>query len=118
VSSDHRSEREARRELLRDSLRDLAAGRSDPDRAADDVLRAIDSYIDHHTVAPAQPREPPVIDHEAREAREVRWATWVVVGGAAVASVLVAALVGSGGLPTALAVLAVWIGAIIALTQT
>ena len=118
MSTNPRSEREAQREVLRDALLSLNSGSTRPDTAVDDVLRAIDVYIDRNTPDPSTSREPPVADFDRHERNEVRWAMWVVIGGAVAATIAVAFLVSGGGWPTGLAVLAVWVAALFALTQT
>ncbi len=119
VSTNPRSEREAQREVLRDALLSLTSGSKQTDSAVDDVLRAIDVYIDRNASEPTSSREPPVANFDDRNERnEIRWATWLVVGGAVVATIAVAFLISGGGWPTGLAVLAVWIAALFALTQT
>ena len=75
-------------------------------------------YIDGNAPQPPAPRESPVADFDRKEQSEVRWALWVVIGGAVLATIAIAFLVSGGGWPTGLAVLAVWIAALVALTQT
>lgn len=112
-----RSDREARRALLQDALRDLA-GADDPDRAAHEVMRALDVYVEEETAARAvAPREPPVTDYDRREPSEIRWATWLVLGGAVVATGVVAVAL-AGGWPAALAVVAIWVFALVVVTST
>jgi hypothetical protein len=112
-----RSEQEALRALLHEALRDLPTA-PDPARAADEVMRALDSYVDSTVAARSlAPREAPVTDYERRETSEVRWATWLVVGAALVGTGVVAVVM-SGGWPAALAVIAIWAVALIALTTT
>jgi hypothetical protein len=118
VSTNPRSEREAQREVLRDALLSLNSGSKQTDHAVDDVLRAIDMYIDGNVAPSTAPRESPVADFDRKEQSEVRWALWVVIGGAILATIAIAFLVSGGGWPTGLAVLAVWIAALFALTQT
>lgn len=112
-----RSEQEAQRALLHEALRDLPSA-PDPERAADEVMRALDSYVDGAVAARSlAPRETPVTDFDRRGAAEVRWATWIVVGGALIGTAAVAVVM-SGGWPAALAVIAIWAVALIALTST
>ena len=69
-----RADREAQRALLEDALSHLA-GASDPDRAAGEVMRALDTYIESSGGTALAPRESPVTDFARQEQREVRWAT-------------------------------------------
>lgn len=112
-----RSEREAYRALLEDALADLA-GTADPDRAARDVMRALDSYMEATGAGTAlAPREPPVADFAERERDQLNWAKWLVVGGAVLATITVA-IAFSGGWPVAAAVIGIWALAIFALLNT
>jgi alkylhydroperoxidase family enzyme len=109
-----RAEREAHRAVLEDALAALAAG-DDPARAASEVMRALDSYMEATGGGTAlAPREAPVTDFDRRERAEVRWAMWLVIGGAVVATGVVAAAF-SVGWPAALAVVAIWVVALLAL---
>jgi hypothetical protein len=112
-----RADREAHRALLEDALAELAAG-ADPEQAAREVMRALDSYMEATGGGTAlAPREPPVTDFERRESTEVRWVTWFIVGGAAVGTAVVAIAL-SGGWPAALAIIAIWTLALVALMST
>lgn len=112
-----RADREAQRALLEEALVELA-GAPDPERAAGEVMRALDSYIEATGGGTAlTPREAPVTDFERREANEIRWVTWIVVGGAVLATAVVA-IVLSGGWPAALAIVAIWTLAVVALMST
>ncbi len=115
MTSSPRSEREALRALLKDGLLELRQA-PDPERAADDILRTLDAYIDHHPTA-VEPSERPVTDYEARQGREARTITWVIVGSVVIATGVVAVALG-GGWPSAITVLAIWVGGLIALTST
>lgn len=121
VSDQHhplsRAEREAHRALLEEALSELA-GASDPDRAAREVMRALDSYMEATGAgtAPA-PREAPVADFRAREQSELNWVRWLVVGGAVVATITVA-IAFSGGWPVAIAVVGIWALALLAMLST
>ena len=111
------AEREARRALLQDALTDLATS-DDPDRAAEDVLRALDGYIEG--AAPrVGSREPPVADfrNDRRNLDEAKVVTWLVVGGAVIATGIVAVAL-SGGWPAGIAVIAIWVAVLIALVST
>ena len=112
-----RADREAQRALLEEALSQLA-GTPDPDHAAAEVMRALDSYIESTGGGTAlTPREPPVTDFARREEREIRWATWIVVGGAALGTAVVAVAL-SGGWPAAIAIVAIWALALAALVST
>lgn len=112
-----RSEQEARRALLHEALRDLPAA-PDPARAADEVMRALDSYVDSAVAARSlAPREAPVTDFERRQTAQVPWVAWAVLGAAFVATGVVAVVM-SGGWPAAIAVIAIWAVALIILTST
>lgn len=112
-----RADREAQRALLEEALAGLARG-SDPDRAADEVMRALDSYIESTGGGTAlSPREAPVTDFARQEEREVRWATWIVLGGAALGTAIVAVAL-SGGWPAAIAIIAIWVLALAALVSS
>lgn len=99
--------------LPHEALTDLATS-DDPDRAASDVLRALDGYLD--ALVPT-PRERPATDPDGREQREARTLTWVVVGGAVVATGIVAVAL-SGGWPAGLAIAAIWGLALAVLVST
>lgn len=112
-----RADREAHRALLEDALAELAGAR-DQEQAARDVMRALDAYMEATGGGTAlSPREPPVTDFERREKTDVRWATWIVVGGAVLATAVVAVVL-SGGWPAALAIIAIWVLALVALMST
>jgi len=98
-------DREARRALLHDALGDLV-GSSDPQDAATDVMRALDSYMDARPDAQLpEPREPPVTDFDHRAKVEVRWITWVIVGGAILGTLVAGVLL--AGWPAALAIVGI-----------
>lgn len=112
-----RAEREAHRALLEDALAELA-GAPDRERAASEVMRALDSYMEATGGGTAlSPREPPVTDFDRADSTEFRWVTWLVVGGAVLATAVVA-IVLSGGWPAALAIIAIWTLALVALMST
>jgi hypothetical protein len=57
-----RAEREAHRAVLQEAIADLVES-PDPHRAAQDVMRALDSYLEASGGGTAlSPREPPVTD--------------------------------------------------------
>ena len=112
-----RAEREAHRAVLEEALAELADA-PDPHRAAADVMRALDSYMEASGGGTAlAPREPPVTDYNRREKVEIRWAFWIVLGGAVAATAVVAVLL-SGGWPAGLAIVAIWVIALFALLST
>lgn len=110
------ADREAQRALLEEALAELARA-EDREGAARDVMRALDSYIEATTPTSLAPREPPVTDFARREDRETRWVTWLVVGGALLGTGVVAVVL-SGGWPAALAVIAIWTLAVVALMSS
>ncbi len=103
-----RAEREARRALLQDALTKLGES-DDADRAAFDVMRALDAYIDS-TVAPAATpsREVPVMDGDPKSDRTARIIAGSMVGAAVVATIIVTVSM-SGGWAAGVAVAAIWI---------
>lgn len=113
------ADREAQRALLEDAIAELAASPAAPDarRAAADVMRALDSYIESSTRHAVVSREAPVTDYAAREEREIKWAMWLVLGGAALATAVVG-IVFSGGWPVAIAIVAIWVVALATLAST
>jgi hypothetical protein len=112
-----RAEREAHRALLEEALAELAAA-PDPERAAGEVMRALDSYMEATGSGSAlSPREAPVTDFARAEKNEIRWATWLVIGGAVIGTIVVAIAL-SGGWPAAIAVIAIWVIALAALLST
>jgi hypothetical protein len=111
-----RADREAQRSLIVEALGDLPSA-TDPHRAAAEVMRAIDAYIDSAPTRTAPVHEGSVTDYERREMREARSITWIVVGCAALASIIVSALL-SGGLFAALAVAGIWALALFALMSS
>ena len=112
-----RAEREAHRAVLEEALAELADA-PDSHRAAADVMRALDSYMEASGGGTAlAPREPPVTDYDRREKVEIRWGFWIVLGGAVAATAVVAVLL-SGGWPAGLAIVAIWVIALFALLST
>lgn len=112
-----RADREARRALLEEALSELPAA-PDPERAAAEVMRALDSYIESTGGGTAlAPREAPVTDFARQEARETRWAMWIVVGGAALGTAVVAVAL-SGGWPALIAIIVIWVVALAALVSS
>ena len=112
-----RAEREAHRALLEEAIGELVNS-PDPDRAAHEVMRALDSYMEATGGGTAlEPREAPVTDYAMREKDQLNWAKWLVVGGAVVATITVAVAF-SGGWPVALAVIGIWVLALFALLST
>jgi len=112
-----RADREAHRAVLEEALAELSSA-EDPERAAGEVMRALDSYMEATGGGTAlAPREPPVTDFDRQEKTEIRWAMWVVLGGAILATAIVAVLL-SGGWPAGLAIVAIWVLALFALLST
>lgn len=103
-----RAEREARRALLQEALVKLSET-ADADRAAFDVMRALDAYIESAQPPAASPsREVPVMQGERQSDRTARIIAASMIGAAVVATVVVAVAM-SGGWPAGIAVAAIWI---------
>jgi hypothetical protein len=113
-----RAEREAHRAMLEEALARLSTA-DDPERSASDVMRALDAYLEATGSGTAlSPREPPVTDYaERREHDELRWVKWFVIGGAALATAVVAVTL-SGGWPAGLVIIGIWVLALFALLST
>jgi hypothetical protein len=115
------AEREARRELLREALERLPRA-SDPHAGAQEVLRALDAYLDLHRASVTTSREPPVADFSrsstspAGPRRAFPPALWFVLGTAVVATVVVA-FVAPSGWPIGVAVAAIWVAALFVLAS-
>lgn len=113
------ADREARRAVLEDALADLAEG-TDPRRAAADVMRALDLYVEDRAASLTGPREPPVTDFgrpRPPSDRDHRIGLWIVLGGAVLCTVLVAILL-SGGWTTGVAIAAIWVVALFVLLSS
>lgn len=155
-SDNAHSERELRRSVLGDAMATLGSA-SDKRRAADEVLRALDHYLEVDTIAAgteadrarqelagalgtdggptrgagmagaltrylrAAPRrgksvrEPLVTNFEHPPGSDVRWARWIVLALAAIASTTVAFTFSEGFVAGGL-VLAIWVMALLALS--
>ena len=101
--------------MLQDALTRLGET-DDADRAAFDVVRALDAYLDASGPVAAPPsRETPVTDFERRELTEVRWATLLILGCALTATIVVAVAL-SGGWPAGIAIAGSWAAAVLILT--
>ena len=114
-----RADREAYRSVLEDALADLPAA-PDRERAAAEVMRALDSYMEATGGGTAlSPREAPVTNYERdrREVDNVKWPLWIVLGGAVLATIVVAVAL-SGGWPAAIAVVGIWVLALAILVST
>ena len=115
------AERAARRELLKDALEQLAAGEN-PHAGAQEVLRALDAYLETQSPSVISPREPPVTDFSrsatppAGPRRAFTPALWFVLGTAVVATIVVA-FVAPGGWPVGVAVAAIWLAALFVLAS-
>ena len=114
------AEREARRELLREALERLAEG-THPHADAQEVLRALDAYLDMHRAVVSTSREPPVTDFSRSSVspaprRAFSPALWFVLGTAVVATVVVAFLA-PGGWPIGVAVAGIWLAALFVLAS-
>jgi hypothetical protein len=106
-------EQEARRALLHQALVRMD-GAPDKDRAADEVIRAIDAYMAGHPAAASGSREQPVMDFDHTESPRTHWLTVVVLGVAVLATIVVAIAL-AGGWPVAVAVVVVWVVALLVL---
>ena len=114
-----RADREAYRSVLEDALAELPAA-PDRERAAAEVMRALDSYMEATGGGTAlSPREAPVTNYERdrREVDNVKWPLWIVLGGAVLATIVVAVAL-SGGWPAAIAVIGIWVLALAILVST
>lgn len=107
---------EAQRALLREAIADLPAA-ANPDRAADDVLRALDAYLESAVPQAAASREQPVTDYRRPYQDDINWPRMLVVGGAVLATIIVAVVL-AGGWPAAVAIVVIWAVALFALTST
>ena len=97
---------EARRALLHDALSDLAES-PHPQDAANDVMRALDSYMEVRPESQLpEPREPPVTDYDHRPKIQIHGITWVILGTALAATLVAAVLL--AGWPAALAIVGIW----------
>lgn len=114
-----RAEREARRALLQDALTKLGES-DDSDRAAFDVMRALDAYLEEspHAVPSASPsREIPVMSGDEPSDRPARIVAGIVLTGAVVATVIVAVAM-DGGWSAGIAVAAIWLASLALLLST
>lgn len=111
-----RTEREARRLLLHDALRALPDA-PDTERAADDIMRALDSYIEAAESAAVASREPPVTDYRKQSARDIRWATVLIIMGAILSTIAVAVVL-AGGWVAAAVIVGIWAVALVALVSS
>ncbi len=104
--------------MLEEALARLPTA-DDPERTASDVMRALDAYLEATGGGTAlSPREPPVTNFsERREQDELRWVKWFVIGGAALATAVVAVTL-SGGWPAGLVIIGIWVLALFALLTT
>ena len=114
-----RADREAYRSVLEDALAELPTA-PDRERAAAEVMRALDSYMEATGGGTAlSPREAPVTNYERgrHEVDNVTWPLWIVLGGAVLGTIVVAIAL-SGGWPAALAVIGIWVLALAILVST
>ncbi|HWH15677.1 MAG TPA: hypothetical protein VNT51_13105 [Miltoncostaeaceae bacterium] len=112
------NDREALRAVIVDALGDLRDA-GDPHRQAEDIMRALDVYIETTPRADLVPREAPVTDFSAisRDVSEARWTLWLVLGCGVLATV-VAAVVLEGGLVAGLVMVAIWVAVLFSLVST
>jgi hypothetical protein len=115
-----RADLEAQRELLREAIADLPSA-DNPHQAANEVLRALDAYIDSAHPAAVEHRESPVTDFAQRALPgapgSTGWIRWVVVSATLIAT-LVVAVVLSGGWQAGAVMVGIWALALIVMTHT
>ena len=115
-----REDLEAQRELLREAIADLPSA-DNPQQAAHEVLRALDTYMETAHPQAVEPRESPVTDFARRAVPGVpggtSWARWAVVAGAAL-STLIVAVVLSGGWIAGAVIVGIWALALLVMTST
>ncbi|MDX6556105.1 MAG: hypothetical protein QOD86_2300 [Miltoncostaeaceae bacterium] len=115
-----REDLEAQRELLREAIADLPSA-DNPHQAANEVLRALDAYMENAHPAAVEHRESPVTDFAQRALPgppgSTGWTRWIVFSGAILAS-LVVAVVLSGGWPAGAVIVGIWALALIVMTNT
>ena len=114
-----RAEREARRALLQDALVKLGES-DDKDRAAFDVMRALDAYIEDvpdtaRTVSPS--REIPVMTGSEPSDRTAKVIAASFIAAAVVATIVVAVSM-RGGWSAGIAVAAIWLVTLALLLST
>ena len=108
-----RSEREARRALLRDALVEFHAS-TNARNGADELLRALDAYLDDERPLPStSPARPG--DHDSDRAKGLM-ALLVTI--AIVATVLVVVVADGFGWPVVALIAAIWIGTAVTLVST
>lgn len=116
MSGHSEADRETRRALLREALDQL---RDAPDdRSSDDVVRALDAYLDARE--PSSPaRSAPTVksDLDRNERHEIRWITWMILGVAVLATLLAVVTISSGGV-TGVVIVAIWLVAAFAMLNT
>ena len=112
-----RAEREAHRALLEEALAELPTA-DDPERAASEVMRALDSYIEATGRGTAlTPREPPVTTTSSGRRRRDQVGD-VAGGRRRRARHRVVAIALSGGWPAGGHLIAIWVLALVALLST
>ncbi len=115
-----RAEREARRALLQEALAKLGEA-DDHDRAAYDVMRALDAYMDDvpgrgpYGASPS--REVPVMTGNAPSDRSAKIIAGAFIVGAVLATMIVAVSM-EGGWSAGIAVAAIWIATLALLLST
>ncbi len=114
-----RAETEARRALLQEALAKLGES-DDSDRAAFDVMRALDAYLENSPVhsSPVSPsREVPVMSGSEPSDRTAKIVAGSFIGAAVVATMVVAVAM-DGGWASGIAVAAIWIATLALLLST
>lgn len=112
------TDREAVRALIVDALGDLRDS-PDPHRTAEDLMRALDVYLEGAPAGRLEPREPPVTDFAVvpRDQGEAKWTLWLVLGCGVLATV-VAAVVLEGGVIAGAVMIAIWVAVLFTLVST
>ncbi len=112
------ADREVVRALIVDALGDLRDS-PDPHRTAEELMRALDVYLDTSPAASLEPRESPVTDFSRvpQDQTEAKWTLWLVLGCGVLATV-VAAVVLSGGAIAGGVMIAIWVAVLFTLIST
>lgn len=114
-----RAETEARRALLQEALAKLGES-DDSDRAAFDVMRALDAYMEStptHSPPVSPSREVPVMSGSEPSDRTAKIIAGSFIGAAVVATMVVAVSM-DGGWSSGIAVAAIWIATLALLLST
>lgn len=112
------ADREAQRALIVEAMANLPAA-SDPGAAAEDIMRALDRYIETAPGRNPWVREPPVSDYAKVTAApdDGRWILWLVLACGVLATV-VAAVVLQGGTVAGVVMVGIWATVLVALLNS